>query len=114
MTQTLIASCKEMLAFVIAERDAFMEFSTDFEGFVEVEYLAELGRIDGIIDRAQAALAGATKSVGIGSGIRIEVEGVGTCFCPVEDGIARMYRNTIEDIARLWAANNLNSTQERG
>jgi hypothetical protein len=46
----------ELLKFVIAERDAFFESSTDAEGrFTDPDDATELAEMDALIDRARAA-----------------------------------------------------------
>jgi hypothetical protein len=53
---TLQQSHAELLAFLIAERDCFYECCTDGEGHTEDPAdIAELTRLDAIIDRARAA-----------------------------------------------------------
>lgn len=53
----LIDSHQELLRFVIAERDAFYDCSTDAEGNLpDPGDQAELDRMDQMIDRAQAVI----------------------------------------------------------
>lgn len=53
---TLSESHSELLAFLIAERDCFYECCTDGEGNTDDEGdIAELARLDAMIDRARAA-----------------------------------------------------------